>query len=244
MTGKGNMNARERLIVALDVDTLKEAEGLVDALADEVEVFKVGIAPFTKYGKNILARIAEKGKKVFLDLKFHDIPNTVRNASRAAAAKNIFMMNFHCIGGKKMMEEAVRGCREAFAGKEGQRPILLGVTVLTSMGEEDLEEVGIIGPVERRVLALASLAKAAGLSGVVASARETKMIKNALGPDFIVVTPGVRPVWAEKGDQKRILSPSEAVRQGADYIVVGRPIIESDDPAGAAARIVREIEEA
>lgn len=236
------MKAKDRLIVALDVDSLEKAIELVETLSPEVEIFKVGIAPFTDYGPEILNVIDKCGKKVFLDLKFHDIPNTVKNAACVAAQKNVFMMNFHCLGGRKMMEAAGKGCEKACAAKGNAKPILLGVTVLTSMAGEDLEEAGIAGPVEKRVLALATLAKEAGLDGVVASAKEAKLIKKELGKQFIVVTPGVRPSWADEGDQKRVLTPKEALAEGADYIVVGRPIIEAEDPLLAAKRIIEEME--
>lgn len=236
------MNAKDRLIVALDVDTLDEAEKLVEQLSKDVDIFKIGIAPFTDFGHEILAKIEERGKKVFLDLKFHDIPNTVKNAASAAAKKGVFMMNFHCVGGKRMLEAAVKGSEEACAASGKKSPILLGVTVLTSMNESDLNEVGIEGPVEKRVIAFAGIARAAGLNGVVASAREAKLIKRDIGKDFIVVTPGVRPLWAEEGDQKRVLTPKQAISEGADYIVVGRPIIEADDPALAAKKIIEEME--
>lgn len=235
------MKGRDRLIVALDVDALDRARKLIDILSPEVDIFKVGIAPFTDFGDEIMKELGKKGKKVFLDLKFHDIPNTVKNAARAAAQKGVFMMNFHCLGGKKMLEAAVRGCDEARAGNK--KPILLGVTVLTSMGESDLEEVGVAGPVDKRVMALAALAKSSGLNGVVASAKEARLIKEKEGKGFVVVTPGIRPPWAEEGDQKRVLTPRQAIDEGADYIVVGRPIIGADDPLLAAKKIIEEIEE-
>ncbi len=235
------MKGRDRLIVALDVDTFGRAKSLIDVLSPEVDIFKVGIAPFTDFGHEIMNELDKRGKKIFLDLKFHDIPNTVRNAAQAAAKKGVFMMNFHCLGGKKMLEAAVRGCDEArVSGKK--RPILLGVTVLTSMSQNDLEEVGVEGPLDKRVMALAEMAKASGLDGVVASAREARMIKGKEGSGFIVVTPGVRPQWAEEGDQKRVLTPKQAIAEGADYIVVGRPIIEADDPLLAAKKIIEEME--
>jgi orotidine-5'-phosphate decarboxylase len=235
------MNAKDRLIVALDVDTFDKAEKLIDKLSKDVDIFKVGIAPFTDFGQKILSKLEEHGKKVFLDLKFHDIPNTVKNAASAAAKKGVFMMNFHCVGGKRMLEAAVKGSEEACAASGKKSPILLGVTVLTSMNDSDLSEVGIEGPVEKRVLSFAGIARAAGLNGVVASAKEAQLIKKDIGKDFIVVTPGVRPLWAEEGDQKRVLTPKQAIAEGADYIVVGRPIIEADDPALAARMIIEEM---
>lgn len=234
------MNAKERLIVALDVDGFSRAEKMVDLLSGEADIFKVGIAPFTGYGEVILKKLQKSGKKVFLDLKFHDIPNTVRNAAKAAAEKGVFMMNFHCSGGMEMMRAAVKGVEEVLSvGKRG-RPILLGVTVLTSMAKEDLKDTG--RDMRKEVLGLARTARDAGLDGVVASAQEARIIKEDIGRDFIVVTPGVRPAWAAAGDQKRVMTPAEAVSQGADYIVVGRPILEAQDPALAAKKIVEEME--
>ena len=232
------MEAKDRLIVALDVDTFEEAEGLIEKLSSEVDIFKVGIAPFTAFGEKLLNKLREKKKKCFLDLKVHDIPNTVRNAAKRAAEKNIFMMNFHCIGGGKMLEAAVEGVAGSGVKK---KPILLGVTVLTSMTEEDLITMGIESKIEEKVIEFAGAARKAGLNGVVASAKEAKKIRERFGKDFVIVTPGIRPEWAEKGDQKRVLTPSEAISEGADYLVVGRPIIQADDPLNAAKRIIKEI---
>ncbi|MCK5451112.1 MAG: orotidine-5'-phosphate decarboxylase [Candidatus Omnitrophica bacterium] len=232
------MEAKDRLIVALDVDIFEEAEGLIEKLSSEVDIFKVGIAPFTAFGEKLLNKLREKKKKCFLDLKVHDIPNTVRNAAKRAAEKNIFMINFHCIGGGKMLEAAVEGVAGSGVKK---KPILLGVTVLTSMTEEDLIMMGIESKIEEKVIEFAGAARKAGLNGVVASAKEAKKIRERFGKDFVIVTPGIRPEWAEKGDQKRVLTPSEAISEGADYLVVGRPIIQADDPLNAAKRIIKEI---
>lgn len=231
------MEAKERLIVALDVDTKEEAFRLIDALSPEVDVFKVGIAPFTDFGESLIDKLQQKGKKIFLDLKFHDIPNTVANATKAAARKNVFMLNFHCLGGKKMMEAAKKA-----AESSEKAPMLLGVTILTSTDEEEMKEIGLSGAVQEKVLHLAEMCKAAGFDGVVASAKEAKNIKEKLGKDFKVVTPGIRPEWAAAGDQKRVLTPSRALSEGADYIVVGRPIIHADNPLRAAQRIIEEME--
>lgn len=233
------MKAKERLIVALDVDSYDKAVDLIEGLDRYVDVFKVGIAPFTDYGQKILGFLEEKGKKVFLDLKFHDIPNTVRNAAKVACKKNVFMMNFHCIGGSAMLKAASLAVKEI---QKDKKPILLGVTVLTSMTQEDLTNIGISEEVEAKVLAFAEMAKASGMDGVVASAKEAKRIKEKVGKDFIVVTPGVRPDWAAKGDQKRVLTPKAALEEGADYLVVGRPIIQAEDPQAAARKIIEEIE--
>ena len=234
------MRGKDKLIVALDVDTFSRAEELIDVLSPEVEIFKVGIIPFTKFGGEILKKIENIGKKVFLDLKFHDIPNTVAGAAEAGALKNVFMMNFHCLGGRRMMEAA----RDAVNKTDFQtRPILLGVTILTSMSEEEMNSMGLNGKVENKVIELSRLAASSGLDGVVASAKEASAIKREIGEKFIVVTPGVRPEFSEKGDQKRVLTPKQAIRTGADYIVVGRPIIHAKDPLRAAKKIIEEISE-
>jgi orotidine-5'-phosphate decarboxylase len=231
------MQAKDRVIVALDVDNLDRAFELIDILSPEVGVFKIGIAPFTGFGQALLEKLKSLGRKVFLDLKFHDIPNTVRNAACTAAKKGVFMMNFHCLGGLRMMEAASRGVK----GLEGESPILLGVTILTSMDEEDMMSIGLTGDVQTKVVELAKLAARAGLNGVVASAKEARAIRENLGEGFVIVTPGVRPTWAAAGDQKRVLTPKQAIAEGADYIVVGRPIIQADDPVEAARKIVEEV---
>ena len=232
------MKAKERLIVALDVENSDRAFELIDILSGEIEIFKVGIAPFTGFGKEVLDKLRSAGKKVFLDLKFHDIPNTVAGAARAAAEKDVFMMNFHCLGGRDMLEAAARSVKET---KLEERPILLGVTILTSMGDEDMRSLGFAGDLREKVIELARLAADSGLDGVVASAKETRAIKGKMGEKFLVVTPGIRPEWAVQGDQKRVLTPKQAIAGGADYIVVGRPIIGADDPAAAARRIIEEM---
>lgn len=231
------MAAKDKLIVALDVDSVEKAERLIDTLSPEVDIFKVGIAPFTGFGKEILDKLSLDNKKVFLDLKFHDIPNTVRNAAREAAKRKVFMMNFHCLGGEEMLKAALEGAREG-----GGETILLGVTILTSMDKDEMGKIGLKGEVEDKVLEFAESAKKSGLQGVVASAKETRKIKEKCGEAFLVVTPGIRPAWASKADQKRTLTPKEALEEGADYIVVGRPIIEAEDPLEAARKITKEME--
>jgi orotidine-5'-phosphate decarboxylase len=234
------MNAKEKLIVALDVDTYEEAARLIDILKEDVDIFKVGIAPFTAFGDALLCKLSEENKKVFLDLKFHDIPNTVRNAARAAASRGVFMMNFHCLGGEEMLQAAREGAEQG--APDGERPILLGVTILTSMDESGMRKLGFGGSLGDKVMELAGSASKAGLDGVVASAHEVQGIRKNLGRDFVIVTPGVRPEWAAKGDQKRVMTPSAAVAAGADHVVVGRPIIKDDDPRAAARRILEEME--
>jgi len=239
-TGK-NMNAENRLIVALDIDDRKKCKEMIKILSPEVEIFKVGIAPFTDFGDDILNTISSAGKKVFLDLKFHDIPTTVRKAAFAAAKKGVFMMNFHCFGGAAMMTEAAVGAKEGARAAEKKTPILLGVTVLTSMDKRDLALIGMNTSVKEKVAELAKLAKQAGMDGVVASAEETQMIKEIFGKEFLVVTPGIRPAWAASADQKRVLTPLEAIANGSDYIVVGRPITQAEDPLEAARKVINEI---
>lgn len=228
-----------KLIVSLDIDDFAATCQLIDVLSSDVSHFKVGIAPFVNFGDKLLEKLHLVDKKVFLDLKFHDIPNTVKNAVQAAVRKGVFMMNVHCLGGRRMLEAAVEGIE---AANVKTRPLLLGVTILTSMTDQDMQALGMQGELQQKVLELATLAKSSGLDGVVASSQEAGMIKRELGEDFLVVTPGIRPAWAmQQEDQRRVLTPSEAVIQGADYIVVGRPIIQADDPQEAAKKIIQEL---
>ncbi len=236
------MAVRDKLIVALDVENEKRCLEMIDILAPRVDIFKIGIAPFTDFGHSVLEKLEKAGKKVFLDLKFHDIPNTVANAARAAAKKKVFMMNFHCLGGIRMMTHALKGAIEGADAVGGRVPLLLGVTILTSMDAGEMNAIGIEGAVKEKVAELAKSAKQAGLSGVVASAEETKMIKEMLGGEFLVVTPGIRPEGASRGDQKRVVTPRQAIRDGSDYIVVGRPIVQAEDPLEAAEKVLKEME--
>lgn len=231
------MNVSEKLIVALDVRSQGEAKDLVRKLSPAVRVFKVGMGLFTLCGPEAVKLVHDSGAKVFLDLKFHDIPNTVAGAVRAAAKLGVFMVNIHALGGSEMMIRAAAAARES-----DNRPKLLGVTVLTSMDQSSMGEVGIDKKIEDEVVSLARLGRESGLDGVVASPNEVGLIRKNLGKDFIIVTPGIRPAGAERGDQKRIMTPAEAIRAGADYIVVGRPVIETKDPLEAARKIIREME--
>ena len=230
------MNKKDRLIVALDVPSLKEAEALVKTLSGSVHIFKIGKELFTSAGPEAVKMVHRHGAKVFLDLKFHDIPNTVAQALRAASNLNVFMVNVHCLGGRVMMQKAA----EAVKASCKNPPLLLGVTVLTSLAENDLKQVGIQKKIKDEVSALAKLAKKSGLDGVVASAQEIRLIRKACGKDFLIVTPGVRPAWAAVGDQKRIMTPREAIQAGSDFIVIGRPITQHSDPLAAARRILDE----
>ncbi len=215
---------KDKLIVALDVDSLNKAKKLINELSAEVNIFKVGSELFTACGPEITRYLRKKKKKIFLDLKFHDIPNTVKRAVLAASRMNVFMLNAHASGGLDMMKEAKKAAR----GKTK----IIAVTVLTSKKDKNAGQ---------NVLRLAKLAKKAGLDGVVSSPRETKAIKKALGKNFIVVNPGIRPVWAARGDQIRISTPKEAIKSGADFIVVGRPITKAKNPLLSARKILEEI---
>ncbi len=233
--------SQDKLIVALDVSGPKEAEKLVKTLSPVVKIFKVGKELFTSAGPHVIHMINSHGAKVFLDLKFHDIPNTVGAACEAAVKLNVFMLNVHTLGGKRMLFQAAQSVHTIAAAEHVTPPILLGVTVLTSMTDRDLEEIGIKQGLKKEVESLALLAKNCGLDGVVASGQEISIIRKAVGEDFIIVTPGVRPVWAAHGDQKRVTTPKEAIEQGANYIVIGRPITQAPDPQEAARKILDEI---
>ena len=243
MTNTANNPSRERLIFALDVGgPLEEALSWVDRLRDHVGLFKVGKESFVRYGTEIVRHIHARGGKVFLDLKFHDIPNTVARAAEAAAELGVAMFNVHALGGRQMMTETV-GAVQRFAERRGTpRPIVLAVTVLTSLNDEDLRMVGFTQGTRETALNLARLAQDAGISGVVASAEEAAAIRKACGETFLIVTPGIRGGKEVAGDdQKRIVTPCEAVRCGSDYLVVGRPISRVADPAAAADEIAGEI---
>ena len=225
------------LIVALDFDTATEALDLVDLLDPDTCRVKVGKQLFTREGPAILKALGARGFDVFLDLKFHDIPNTVANACVAAAEQGAWMVNVHASGGSRMMVAA----RDALA-KLSNPPKLIAVTVLTSMAPEDLLETGTPASPMERVLLLAELAQQAGMDGVVCSAQEAQQLRARLGPDFNLVTPGIRLPEDNVGDQRRVLSPSDALAAGANYLVVGRPITAASDPAGALERILSSIE--
>lgn len=238
------MNARERIIVALDVSSIEEATRLVELLKDEVGAFKVGLELLHRAGFDAFDRIRNAGaKRIFYDAKLHDIPNTVSGALKAAVRLGIWMINVHCSGGSEMMRSAAETVRHEAAASGLEPPKLIGVTVLTSIDERTFaEELRIPGKLIDHVVHLAKLSRDAGLDGVVASPREIEAIKHACGKDFLVVTPGVRPSGSEAGDQKRVLTPGEAIKKGADYIVVGRPITLAENPAAAARAIAAEME--
>ena len=238
----GLTRAAERLIVALDVPGSEAALLLVDQLRGHAGVFKVGLELFSAQGPALVCDLVQRGARVFLDLKLHDIPNTVRNAARELARLGVSMMTVHASGGRAMMQAALEGAR-AGAGA-GPTPLVLGVTALTSLAQGDLADLGWHEPSEAVVLRLASLTQAAGLGGVVASPQEAASIRRNCGPGFAIVTPGIRPEEALRDDQARASTPEAAIRAGADFLVVGRPITQAADPAGAARAIVEQIESA
>ena len=234
----------ERLITALDVPKLEKAQNLVELLKPLNITFKIGMELFYSIGPEIVEIVQSQGCKVFLDLKFHDIPNTVAGASRAATHMGVFMFNVHTSGGVEMMKSAVDASKEE-ADKLGIiRPKILGVTVLTSMNDKVLrEQLGITKNLEDQVAHQAYLAQEAGLDGVVASPREIKQIREKCGDDFLIVTPGIRPRNSSLDDQERVMTPNKAASLGADYIVVGRPIRNAENPYNSAESILREFQE-
>ena len=235
----GDLRPADRILVALDTTDAAQALALAEGVKGAVGGVKLGKEFFTSNGPDGVRKVSAAGLPVFLDLKFHDIPNTVAGAVRAAAPLAPFMLNVHASGGRAMMEAAVKAADEAAQG--GPRPIMLAVTVLTSLSEEDLIEIGINNETKAQVAKLAKLAQESGMDGVVCSAHEIKVIRSVCGPDFKLVVPGIRPEWSAKGDQKRIVTPRDAVSLGADYLVIGRPITQSDDPIQAAKRIADEL---
>ena len=230
------------ILVALDVDTAAKALALADALKGAVGGFKIGKQLFTAEGPSIVRALSERGERVFLDLKFHDIPTTVAGAVTSAVATGAWMVNVHCSGGSKMMRAAADAAAVAAAKLGRPKPLVIGVTVLTSMDEGALAEVGTSRSVMDQVIHLARLAQASGLDGVVASPLETRAIRNACGPEFAIVTPGIRSA-AQVGtdDQARTMAAAEAVQAGATYLVIGRPITGAVDPRAAAEQIAGQL---
>jgi orotidine-5'-phosphate decarboxylase len=246
------MDPKSKLILALDVPTFEEARVIVETLGDSVEIYKVGFQLFTAYGPFVVRYLQAQGKKVFLDLKFHDIPNTVASGVSSAVGLSVpvnepvdaagkktgkfaplLMMTIHTQGGAEMMKAAADAAKKSAAELGVVKPLIVGVTVLTS-------DAGG-GNVSALVLERAKLAQASGLDGVVASAQEAAMLRKELGKDFVIVTPGIRPADAEAGDQKRVETPASAIKSGSNYLVVGRPIVKAKDPKAAAESILREI---
>lgn len=235
------VDPRERLIFALDVSSVEEARDWVNLLKDHLRIFKIGKELFTSCGPSAVKAVIEEGGEVFLDLKFHDIPNTVARVVQGVLNLGVRMFNLHTLGGLRMMEVA-REMVDGLVEKGGaKRPIILGVTILTSMGDEELREIGFERGLEDEVLRLATLARRAGLDGVVASPKEVRVIRKKLGKDFVIVTPGIRLPSSKPDDQRRTMTPGEAVKGGADYIVVGRPIREAKAPVEEINRIINDM---
>jgi len=239
---RGSM--RERLIAALDIDSLDQAQELVRLLAGDVGMFKIGKQLFTHAGPQAVRLIQELGGEIFLDLKFHDIPNTVAKAAIEATRMGVKMFNVHASGSLEMMRLTVKEVERVCRQEKRRKPIMLAVTVLTSLNQDDLKRVGVDGKVTDQVVRLALLTKEAGMDGVVASPQEVGDIRGACGRHFVIVTPGIRPADSKRNDQQRVMTPGDAVRAGVDYIVVGRPILEAEDRVAAARGIVAEMEHA
>ena len=232
--------AKDKLIVALDVKTMDEAKALVKTLSNNVDIYKVGSQLFTASGPQIVHFLAKEGKKVFLDLKFHDIPNTVANAVSAVVGlsdnDSLMMLTVHTQGGYEMLKTALEAATKQAQANGVKRPLIVGITVLTS--EQKVDNI------QDLVLQRAELAKQCGLDGVVLSSQEAAFIRDKLGNDFIIVTPGIRPAGETDGDQKRVTTPQEAIKNGSDYLVIGRPIVKAKDPLSAAQAILQEINNA
>lgn len=229
-------SVRERLIVALDVPDARSAQNLVTRIGEAAGLFKVGLQLFTAEGPDLVRDLVSSGRKVFLDLKLHDIPNTVVHAVQSANSLGVHMLTIHAAGGSEMMRAAVQAAN--------QRLSLLAVTVLTSLNDNDLQQIGVAGRTLDQVLRLASLAQTAGCNGVVASPHEVAQLRKSLGEGFGIVVPGVRPAGGDKNDQQRIATPAETIRAGASHLVVGRPITQAADPGRAAHEILAEMESA
>jgi orotidine-5'-phosphate decarboxylase len=253
----------DHIIIALDTPGEQKALDLVKLLKGKISTFKVGLELFCSTGPSIVKKINDEGCRVFLDLKFHDIPNTVAGAVRAATSTGAFMFNIHASGGREMMRQAKEAIDKTYdemqktiepgRGPQGtsnvsiihspdklntvHKPLLIAVTVLTSLDDQDLKDINITKSTLDQAVALACLAKECGLDGVVASPKEISAIRKAIGKDFVIVTPGVRPSWAAAGDQKRVMTPAEALDAGADYIVIGRPVTAAPDPLEAIDKI-------
>jgi orotidine-5'-phosphate decarboxylase len=234
-------NPKNRIIFALDVEHFGEAQHWVNRLKDRVGVFKVGKQLFTHAGPKVIDMIRQKGQEAFLDLKFHDIPNTVAKAGEEATKLGVAMFNLHALGGFEMMKKTVEAAKAVAKSLGTPKPLILAVTILTSMDEEALKEVGVQGPLVEEVGRLAALSLKAGVDGVVASPQEIGIIRQRCGEKFLIVTPGIRHPSDKKDDQKRTLSPKQAIAAGANYLVIGRPIKEAKDPLEAVQKIIEDI---
>ena len=227
--------AKDKIIVALDLPSVDTARELISVLGPDVSWYKIGLQLFALGGPTFVQEVKSSGAKIFLDLKFHDIPNTVRSAVVSACSLGVDMLTIHLSGGSEMCQAAVRG-------RGASSTQILGVTVLTSQTEITLSEIGIQRSLTQQVLSLAALAKRTGITGLIASPLELEPLRNEFGNHFVIVTPGVRPTWSTAGDQKRFTTPADALKLGADYLVIGRPITASPDPKSAFSRIAAELE--
>lgn len=243
MRDREELMADARLIVALDVDTFEKMKALVDELGELVSYYKVGMELYYGAGRKTIRYLREKGKKIFLDLKLHDIPNTVGHSVASVTRLGVNMVTVHAGGGRAMMQAASRYARITADELGVERPKILAVTVLTSFDDQLWQEVGGHLPIQDHALQLALLSKDSGVDGVVASPKEASMIHKAGGKDFLIVTPGIRPAFAQTDDQKRIATPSEALNDGASMLVIGRPITQAVDPSAAVRLILQEIKE-
>jgi len=240
---ENRLDVVRKIIIALDVKNREEASKVLRSLP-EAKIFKVGLELFTAEGPAILDLVKNFGKEVFLDLKLHDIPNTVAGAIKSAVRHGVSMLTLHTSGGREMMRKAVEAAQETAEKENKTLPLILGVTVLTSLKDSDLQEIGFSSDSKNQVVRLAKLAIESGLEGIVCSPQELEPLRSELGSKVKIVTPGIRPVWAEAQDQKRIMSPAEAIRKGADYLVIGRPITQAPVPAEALARVTEELQTA
>lgn len=237
------IKGKDKLIVAIDTDDFGKAKELIDQLEESVDIFKVGLEQYVATKGKTVDYLKEKGKKIFLDLKFHDIPNTMKSAVRAAVRDNVWLMTIH-VSDLEGMKQCALVAKEEAEKLNIEKPIIVGVTVLTSLSNEDLQDIGCNMTTEELAIKRAKLAKKAGIDGVVCSAKEVDKIVDACGSDFVTVCPGIRPASSSAGDQKRVVTPSQAIRNGAQYLVVGRPITQSENPKQSAIDIAKEIENA
>lgn len=232
-----------KIIIALDVNSREEARSVLESLP-EARIFKVGLELYTAEGPAMLDLVKEYSKEVFLDLKLHDIPNTVAGAVRSAVHHGVSMLTIHTSGGREMMKRAVEVARETAVKGNKPLPLILGVTILTSLKDSDLEEIGFSSDSRNQVLRLARLAVEAGIEGIVCSPQELEPLRTSLGEKIKIITPGIRPAWAKVQDQKRIMTPGEAIKKGSDFLVIGRPITRAPIPREAFNRVVEELQAA
>jgi len=235
-----SLNLAERIIIALDVGDRETAFSLAEELKT-AKIFKVGLKLFTAEGPSLIQSLRALGKDVFLDLKLHDIPNTVSETVKVCVGYGTRLMTLHASGGREMMSRAAEAAHSEAENSGFPKPGLLAVTILTSLNDEAIQEIGMPAKTEDQVIKLAKLAEESGMDGVVCSPREIEIVKQETGPKFLVVSPGIRPSWAAANDQKRIMTPSQALKKGADHIVIGRPVIAAASPAKAFDKILQEI---